>query len=250
MRRYDIDIEAPIDEVTELAIRYVAVRRTIANALADSSRLTREYASQVLRDIADTHVEMAIEFIDRLIDALSRPEALTRYNALAILHLIANVDVRVIDRAWEGIEECLYDEHSGEVRLGAFRLLTMYGASTPTRSKRAWPLISDALRCYHGDPEFVTMLNEFMEMIVGDIDDDVRKEVNAYFKFDAANAHGPLKRKAMAIVRMTARRRTPRSTPAPKKAPAKTTPVPKTPAKKPSTKASAKTPAKKKPAKK
>jgi hypothetical protein len=194
--------------VTELAIRYTAARRAMAQALADASRLTREYASQVLRDVADTHPEMLTSCIDELVDALARPEALTRYNVLAILHLVAKVDMRLVDRAWDGVEECLYDERSAEVRLGAFRLLAAYGASTQTRSVRTWPLLKDALRCYHGDPEFITMINELVDMLNASIagntlDDEVRKEVHRHFKFDAESGHGVLKRKASAIRALT-----------------------------------------------
>jgi len=200
MRRYEVNVETPIDEVLDLANRYVAVRRALVDALSHSSRLTREYVSQALCDIAHTMPEQLLEHSDAFIDALYRPEAPTRYNSLAILLILASNDMRLIDRAWDGVEECLYDEESGMVRLGAFRIFTAYGATTPPRSKKVWPLISDALRCYHGDPEFMNMLNEFITMLKGNISDEVKDEACEQFRFNAENATGLFKRKALEIV--------------------------------------------------
>jgi len=200
MRRYDVNVETPIDEVIDLASRYVAVRRALAEALSDSSRLTREYASQVLLDIAQTDPEMVGEFSTAFIDALHRPEAPTRYNVLAIIGILAQKDMRLVDTAWDGIEECLYDEDSGTVRLAAFKVIAAYGATTPTRSKKVWPLISDALRCYHGDAEFISMLNEFIAMLKGNVADEVKQEACDQFKFNAENATGLFQRKAKEIV--------------------------------------------------
>ena len=42
MRRYEVNVETPIDEVLDLAQRYISVRRALIDALASSSRLTRE----------------------------------------------------------------------------------------------------------------------------------------------------------------------------------------------------------------
>jgi hypothetical protein len=200
MRRYTVDVDTPIDEVLDLAGRYVAVRRALVDALTDSSRLTREYASQALCDIAHNNPEMLDGYKDEFIDALSRPEAPTRYNSLAVLGCLSLSDMRLIDRAWDGIEECLYDEESGMVRLEAFRLLTAYGATTAPRSKKVWPLISDALRCYHGDPEFMSMINEFITMLKGNVADEVKKAACDQFQFNADNATGLFKRKAQEIV--------------------------------------------------
>jgi hypothetical protein len=200
MRRYTVNVETPIDEVLDLAGRYIAVRRALVEALSSSSRLTREYSSQALCDIAHSNAELIEEFKDDFIDALHRPEAPTRYNSLEIIRCLSLKDMRLIDRAWDGVEECLYDEDSGTVRLEAFRLLTTYGETTPARSKKAWPLISDALRCYHGDPEFMTMLNEFITMLKGNVSEEVRQEACNQFQFNADNATGLFKRKAQEIV--------------------------------------------------
>ncbi|MCL2818859.1 MAG: hypothetical protein FWD41_03960 [Actinomycetia bacterium] len=208
MRRYEVNVETPIDEVLELAERYVSVRRALVEALSSSSRLTREYASQALLDMARVTPEVLFEHSDAFIDALYRPEAPTRYNSLEIIGILAHKDMRLIDKAWDAIEECLYDEESGTVRLAAFKVLCAYGASTIPRSKKAWRLISDALRCYHGDPEFISMLNEFIAMFRTGVDDTVKKQAREQFQFNADNGTGLLKRKAEEIVKLS-RRRTP-----------------------------------------
>jgi len=200
MRRYEVNVDTPIDEVLDLAGRYVAVRRALVDALSNSSRLVREYASQALFDIAQKTPEELIEYSDAFIDALYRPEAPTRYNSLAILAILAEKDMRLIDRAWDAVEECLYDEESGTVRLAAFRVFTAYGATTAPRSKKVWPLISDALRCYHGDPEFMNMLNDFITMLRGNVADEVKNEACEQFAFNAENATGLFKRKAKEII--------------------------------------------------
>lgn len=200
MRRYEVHIDTPIDEVIDLAGRYIAVRRALADALGDSSRLMREYASQALYDLACVQPELLVEFSDSCIDALYRPEAPTRYNSLAIVQILAQRDMRLVDRAWEGCEDCLYDEESGTVRLAAFRLLALYGSTTPVRSEKAWLLISDALRCYHGDPEFITMLNEFITMLKRNVSDKIKEEAREQFAFNLENATGLVQKKAQEIV--------------------------------------------------
>ncbi|MCL2491813.1 MAG: hypothetical protein FWE87_03595 [Coriobacteriia bacterium] len=200
MRRYEVNVDTPIDEVLDLANRYVSVRRALVEALTNSSRLTREYASQALLDIEKSNPELIDEFKEEFIDALYRPEAPTRYNCLEIISILAHDDMRLVDRAWDPCEECLYDEESGAVRLAAFKVFTAYGASTCPRSRKAWFLISDALRCYHGDPEFISMLNEFIAMLKGNVDDTVKDGAIEQFTFNAENATGLLKRKAQEIV--------------------------------------------------
>jgi len=199
MRRYEVNVDVPIDEVLELAHQYVSVKKALFDALSNSSRLVREYASQALLDLEREDWKVAKGHSDVFIDALHRPEAPTRYNSLEVIGILASHDMRLVDQAWDGIEECLYDEESGAVRLAAFRVFTAYGASTTPRSKKAWLLISDALRCYHGDPEFITMLNEFIAMLKGNVDDSVRKEAGKQFAFNAENATGLLKRKSEEI---------------------------------------------------
>jgi len=203
MRRYEIDVDTPIDEVLDLANRYVSVRRALIEALTSSSRLTREYASQALLDIEKNDPELIADFKDAFIDALYRPEAPTRYNCLEIISILAQQDMRLVDKAWDPCEECLYDEESGTVRLAAFKVFTAYGASTCPRSRKAWLLISDALRCYHGDPEFISMLNEFIDMLKGNVDESVKDGAYEQFLFNAENATGLLKRKAQEIVTLS-----------------------------------------------
>jgi hypothetical protein len=110
------------------------------------------------------------------------------------------VDARCVDRALAGAETALHDEESGVVRLAAFRLLTTYGATTSHRSERVWPLIAEAIRCYHGDAEFPAMLSGVYRMVCGNASDEVKHAAAEIMSFDAENAKGLLKRRAARIV--------------------------------------------------
>ena len=139
-------------------------------------------------------------FATELADALHRPESQTRWEVLGTFEKLVTVDARLVDRALEGAETALHDEESGVVRLAAFRLMSAYGATTAHRSERVWPLLSEAVRCYHGDAEFPAMLSGVYRIVSGNASDGVKLSAAELMAFDAESGKGLLKRRATRIV--------------------------------------------------
>ena len=70
-----------------------------------------------------------------------------------------------------------------------------------------WPLIDEAIRCYHGDPEFPAMLSGVYRMMIGGAADDVKTAAAERMAFDAENGKGLLKRRATRIVECAPKKR-------------------------------------------
>ena len=86
------------------------------------------------------------------------------------------------------------------MRLAAMRFLCKLGATTENRSERVWPLIDEAIQCYHGDLEFQDMLVSVIDFSAGKLAPSVKKELGARMAVDASNGKGPLKRRAQQII--------------------------------------------------
>lgn len=203
--KYSFTPDSAINETYDDAVRHVKTRRELADALSCNTRALREFASRIFVEIASEKPELLVEFEADIIDSLHRPEPMTRYNALAMLLALLENDSKIVDRVRQSgddidpLEDCLFDEESGQVRMGAFKILSRYGGTTATRSEKVWPLLSEAVRCYHGDSEFVPMLNELINMLGAKAAPTVRQEAGDLFCFDAENGHGLLQKKAAAI---------------------------------------------------
>jgi hypothetical protein len=172
----------------------------VIDALAGDDRRSRQVAASVVNAIAEKDPSLLKDFASQLADALHRPESQTRWEVLGTFEKLVPVDARLVDKALAGAETALHDEESGVVRLAAFRLLTTYGATTERRSERVWPLIDEAIRCYHGDPEFSAMLIGVQRMVSGSAADEVKLAAAERMAFDAENGKGLLKRRAQSIV--------------------------------------------------
>ncbi len=204
---------SPDDDKSAVAERAMADEKLLAQviaALAGDDRRSRQFASSVVHDIALHQPALLKPYSEDLADALHRPESQTRWEVLGAFEKLVAVDARTVDKALAGAETALHDEESGVVRLAAFRLLTAYGATTARRSERVWPLVAEAVRCYHGDAEFHSMLSGLYRMVSGEASDEVKMAAAELMRFDAENGKGLLKRRASRIVEC-----------APKKKPAK-----------------------------
>ena len=197
--KYSFTPETPLAETVDSALRRVKTRRELADALGNESRAIREYAAQVLVEVAQADISLLQDFEDDIIDALDRPESLTRYSMVEVIGALAQLNPKIVLKAYEPLEDCLYDEDSGTVRLYAFRVFAAYGATRTARSQKVWPDLSMALRCFHGDPEFIPMMNELIMMLNGKADQKVKDSAAELFFFDIENARGLLKRKAETI---------------------------------------------------
>lgn len=158
--------------------------------LSGPARRVRQDASHELGLLAQTQPQDLEPHVKSLVEALFVPEAQTRWEVLNALCYLTIQDDETAARAVEGAEESLFDESSSTLRLAAFRLLAKLGATAPEYSDRAWPLLSEAIQCFHGDPEYRDMLVALLEFASGDISDETRAALIKRVSFDAKNGHG------------------------------------------------------------
>ena len=174
--------------------------KRLVEQLGDSSRRNRQNAAGSLAFIAKVSPELLVPYASDLIDALNRPEAQTRWESLDALTALVPVESRCTDKALAGAENALFDEENGFVRLAAMRFFCAYGATTEKHSENVWPLIDEAIQCYHGDVEFNDMLNAVAEFATGKLSEHVKEALVERMSFDAHNGRGALKRKAQTII--------------------------------------------------
>ncbi len=173
---------------------------SVVDALAGEDRGARQVAAGVVHEVALHEPALLKPYAEELADALHRPESQTRWEVLGVFERLVTVDARLVDKALGGAEAALHDEESGVVRLAAFRLLCAYGATTEKRSEKVWPLIDEAIRCYHGDPEFSAMLSSVFRLTSGSASDQVKLAAAERLAFDAENRKGLIGRRARQIV--------------------------------------------------
>lgn len=196
MRDTTIDIQ----ETAEKAIKDKKTRIGLVENLSGASRRDRQMSASILAIVVKRDPALVAEHIGDFIDALNRPEAQTRWESLDAITSLVEVESRACEKAIPGAETALFDEDSGPVRLAAMRFLCRYGATTENRSEKVWPLIDEAIQCYHGDLEFADMLNAVIEFSSGKLSASVKEELIERMKFDAENAKGSLKRRAQQMI--------------------------------------------------
>ena len=188
------------EEVAARAARSKKVLAALLEALSGDNRTQRVAASRALHALAIKEPSVLKPYGAELADALDRPEAQTRWEILATLEKAIASDGRIADKAIAPATTALHDAESGVVRLAAFRLMAAYGASTARRSEKVWPLIDEAIRVYHGDPEFPAMLIGVIRLVSGEATDEVRLAAAERMSFDAEHAKGLIGQRARRIV--------------------------------------------------
>ena len=158
--------------------------------LSSSSRRRRQFAARVVALLAASDAALLAPYIGDLIDALYRPEAQTRWEVLDALTLLVPDHAKEIGAAFEGAEAALFDELSSTLRLSAFNLLCAWGSSERGRSKKVWPILDEAIQCYHGDLEYRDMLGSLYAFANGKISGEVAEELAGRLAFDAQNGKG------------------------------------------------------------
>lgn len=196
------DPSADRSAVADQALADPDILVALVESIAGPDRRIRQFSAAALGVVAESDAEVLKPFAKEFADALHRPEAQTRWEVLEILTRLVEVDARCVDKALEATEESLHDEDSGVVRLAAFRLLAAYGATTENRAMRVWPLIDEAIQCYHGDPEFPSMLVAVISYLEGKAPAEVKKAAADRMRFDAQGARGLLKTRAQEIVKI------------------------------------------------
>lgn len=165
----------------------LAQMRILIQELAGSSRRRRQEVAHKIATVAKADPTMVTPFVDSLVDALDRPEAQTRWEVLDALAALAEEHTEDVACAFEGAETALFDEDSAPVRLAAFVFLCRYAASSEERSDEAWPLLDEAIQCYHGDAEYRDMLVALLAMVQGKASVATKQALAARLKFDSEN---------------------------------------------------------------
>ena len=109
--------------------------RELVKLMAGPSQLKRKNAAKILVVKVKENPEDFKKFIPDFVDALARPEAQTRWEALNALTYLVAVDAKACKAAIDGAEEALFDEKTSLIRENALRFLSRYGASSTVRSK-------------------------------------------------------------------------------------------------------------------
>ncbi|NPD31669.1 hypothetical protein HLV37_07365 [Eggerthellaceae bacterium zg-1084] len=187
------------DQVTA-ALNDADVLTALVESLEGSSRRARQTASSTLALVARENPSLLVPYADNLIDALNRPEAQTRWECIDALALLVPEAIERCDAAVVDVEAALFDEGNGSVRLSAVRFLCKLGAADPARSDVVWPLLDEAIQCYHGDLEFTDMLGAIAEFASGALSVETRAALIERLSFDATNGKGALKKKAASII--------------------------------------------------
>lgn len=157
------------------------------------SRRRRQDAAHEIALRAKESPESLVAHVDALVDALYRPEAQTRWEVLSALTELVPIDADAVAGAFDGAEASLFDEGSSTVRLMAFLFLTRFGSTSTERSDAAWPLLDEAIQCYHGDAEYHDMLKGLIGFAGGSISAATAKSLETRVKFDAENGIGFIK---------------------------------------------------------
>jgi hypothetical protein len=192
--------------IAEQAIANPVVLYTLVDNLSTEARRVRQFSASALGAVCETAPEALVGFAPHIVDALYRPEAQTRWECLEMLTRIVDLDPVACDDALVGAEGSLYDEESGVARLAALRFYCAYGSLDADRSAKVWPLIDEAIQCYHGDPEFQDMLISVIGFAGGQISGDVKDSLANRMQFDAVNGKGALKRRALQIIDLCKRK--------------------------------------------
>ncbi len=193
------DLSENIEELSESALKKDDVLKKLIEGLSGSSRRTRQISSTVVCEVAKKNPERIADYSDELVDALNRPEAQTRWECLDTLTELVSVESRSCDKAVSGAETALFDEESGPLRLAAMRFLCRLGSTTENRSEKVWPLIDEAIQCYHGDVEFPEMMVAVIGFSEGKLAASVKSDLKARVEFDAKNGRGALMKRARQV---------------------------------------------------
>lgn len=190
-------------DVTSKVDKCLSSGTELESAVADlacDSRSKRQVASEVVAGVAKQNAELLAPFVKDIVDALNRPEQKTRWRCLEALTKLVDVDAKSCEEAIDAADAALFDEKIGSLRLASFRFLSSLGSTSKARSKKTWPLMDEAIQCYHGDIEFDDMLKSTFEFAKGTLDAEVKKSVAERFEFDAETAKGVLQERAINII--------------------------------------------------
>lgn len=172
----------------------------LAENLSSASRKDRQNSAALIAEISKSDAKSLLPYGDAIVDALKRPEARTRWECFDALTNLVELDSKLCRKALDSAEESVFDEQNGTVRLAAMRFLCKLGTASPRLATSAWPLIDEAIQCYHGDPEYTDMLVAVNDFASSKLPKQVREELIERMEFDATNAKSGLLRRANSII--------------------------------------------------
>lgn len=178
----------------------LAQMRILVEELAGSSRRRRQEVAHKIATVAHTDASMVTPFVGSLMDALDRPEAQTRWEVLDALTALVDEHAEEVAPAFEAAETALFDEDSAPVRLAGFVFLCRFGATSEERSDQVWPLLDEAIQCYHGDPEYRDMLVALLAFVQGAASAATKAALAERLKFDAENGASYVKSFSVQII--------------------------------------------------
>lgn len=176
----------------------------LVSELSSPSRRMRQEAAHMLAELAKNspeRVEAGLEtVVPALIEALERPEAQTRWESLDALSELAANHADVVSEAFEAAEAAMFDEGSSRVSSAAFRLIARLACSSAEMSDKAWPVLDEAIQCFHGDTGYRDMLASMVELAGSNASDDTKQALAARVAFDATSGRGYVKKYSAQIV--------------------------------------------------
>ena len=172
----------------------------LQRGLENPNRRRRQESAHAISEIAEKDPELVLSLLDPIKESLFRPEAQTRWECLDALSKIAQAHPDEVADAYDGAENSLFDEDSAAVRLSAFRFLALYGSTSPEASDKVWPLLDEAIQCYHGDPEYRNMLMALADFAAGSISEATRGALSDRMAFDAKSGRGYIRTFANDII--------------------------------------------------
>ena len=176
----------------------------LTKELAGPNRRMRQEAAhniaQMVKQDPTSFDDKADTLIPALVDALLRPEAQTRWESMAALAELAAAHADLVADAYDGAEASLFDEQSSPVRIAAFRLLARLGATSEEMSDKVWPLLDEAIQCFHGDPGYRDMLSALLALVQGEASEQTRTALVERISFDAESGRGYVKACSAEIV--------------------------------------------------
>lgn len=194
------EVSVEIKQVAQAALQSEETLAAVIDGLVAGKRRQRQKAASAVACISEEKPEVLQPYIADLVGVLEVPESQTRWEVLDALTRLVPFDSRACEKGLVGAEASLFDEDSGPARLAAVKFLCRVGATTENRSDKVWPLIDEAIQCYHGDLEFQDMLIAIVEFSEGKLSPEVKAQLGARMSFDAKNAKGTLGKRAQLIV--------------------------------------------------
>ena len=193
-------IKVQREQLAQAALGNQEILEGLLARMESSSRRVRQNTAATLSCAASIDPEALVPHVAIFIEALDKPEAQTRWECLDALTSFVRLDVSACEKALVGAESALFDEDSGPLRLAALRFLCSFGSVSKEKSLAVWPLLDEAIQCYHGDLEFHDMLVAVSLFAESDLDQEVADQLKERMRFDAKNSKGALKKRAQQII--------------------------------------------------